>query len=440
MLVIKSNFLYNDYGDTMNMIDLIEKKKNKAILTKDEINYIVKNYTDEIIPDYQMSAFLMATLLNGMNEEETFALTEAMINSGDIINFKEIDGVVVDKHSTGGVGDKTSLILGPLVASCGVKIAKLSGRGLGHTGGTIDKLESIPGFNVNLTEQEFFEQINEIGIAIVSQTKNLVPADKKIYALRDVTCTTESIPLIASSIMSKKIASGADKIVIDVKVGNGALMKNKEDALKLAHMMVTIGKKFEKKVVCVLTNMETPLGCAIGNGLEVREAMEVLQNQGPTDIRDLSIVLASYMVSLGKEITLECARDEVIQNIQNGKAFDKFKEWIKVQKGDLDHLIIDPDVISLKSQKSGIVSSINAYQLGELAKKLGAGRNQKEDTIDYGVGFVLEKQVGDFVLEDESLMKIYYNGSTLTMGELLNCFQIEEHSKEVIPLVIDIVE
>lgn len=423
----------------MDMIELITKKKNHQELTEAEIKELIIGYTNGTIPDYQMSAFLMAVVLNGMTTEETVAFTQSMIASGDQLNFKEIDGIVVDKHSTGGVGDKTSLILAPLVASCGVKVAKLSGRGLGHTGGTIDKLESIKGFQVALSEQAFFKQVNRVGVAIVSQTQNLVPADKKIYALRDVTGTTESIPLIASSIMSKKIASGADRIVIDVKVGNGALMKNQTEARELAELMVEIGKRFDKKVVCVLTNMEEPLGCAIGNGLEVQEAIAVLQGMGPKDITELVLFLGAHMVALGKSISYEAAFEEVTVALKSGKAYQKFEEWIKAQHGDLEKIAIDEDVLSLKSPTSGILVSMDTYQLGELAKRLGAGRTKKEDVIDYGVGFVLEKKVGDFVLEDEELMKIYYNGSSITMGELLSCFQIEEHSDKPIPLILDVI-
>lgn len=424
----------------MDMIELIEKKKNRLELTKEEVKWIVEHYTNGTIPDYQMSSFLMTIVLNGMSTEETFALTEAMIESGEILDLSGIEGTVVDKHSTGGVGDKTSLILAPLVASCGVKVAKFSGRGLGHTGGTIDKLESIEGYQVEMSEEEFLKQVNEVGVAIISQTKNLVPADKKIYALRDVTGTTESIPLIASSIMSKKIASGAAAMVIDVKVGNGALMKTKEDAERLAKLMVKIGSHFNREVVCVLTNMEEPLGCAIGNGLEVRECIEVLQGAGPKDITDLVLFLGSYMVSIGKKIDLKEAQKEVTEALFQGKAYQKFEEWINRQNGDLNHITIDPDVISLKSKSDGIISEINAHALGELAKRLGAGRTTKEDRIDYGVGFVLGKKVGDFVLENEELMKIYYNGSNVTMGELQNCFKVEQHSKERIPLILEVVK
>ena len=427
-------------GDYMNMIELIEKKKNRLELTKEEIKWVVDHYTNGDIPDYQMSSFLMTIVLNGMSNEETFSLTKAMIESGDVLDLSEIEGTIVDKHSTGGVGDKTSIILAPLVAACGVKVAKFSGRGLGHTGGTIDKLESIDGYQVEMDEETFIKQVNEIGIAIISQTKNLVPADKKIYALRDVTGTTESIPLIASSIMSKKIASGASAMVIDVKVGNGALMKTKEDAEKLAKLMVKIGKYFNREVVCVLTNMEEPLGCTIGNGLEVRECIEVLQGAGPKDITDLVLFLGSYMVSLGKHIDLKDARKEVTEALFQGKAYKKFEEWIKRQLGNLEKIAIDPDIISLKSKSDGIVSEINACELGELAKRLGAGRTKKEDKIDYGVGFVLGKKVGDFVLENEELMKVYYNGSNVTMGELQNCFTVEEHSKERIPLILEVVK
>lgn len=325
----------------------------------------------------------MAIVINGMSLEETINLTDIMINSGEVIDLG-IDGIV-DKHSTGGVGDKTTLILAPLVASLGVKVAKMSGRGLGHTGGTIDKLESIKGFNVSLSKEEFVKQVNEIGVSVISQTGNIAPADKKLYALRDVTGTTESIPLIASSIMSKKIASGAKNIVIDVKVGNGALMKNVESARKLAETMIEIGKKYNRKVVCVLTNMDIPLGHNIGNGLEVIESIDCLKGNGPKDLEELVLELGSIMVSLSKNISKEEAYLQLKDNLYNNKAYLKFEELVKYQNGDINNIDISDKVISIKSNKEGFVNKINTLKLGEIVKNIGGGRMNKEDSIDYGV-------------------------------------------------------
>ena len=343
----------------MNIVDIINKKRLGNELSYEEINYFVMEYINKNIEDYQISSLLMAICLNGMTEEETFNLTEVMLNSGEKIDLSSLPGIKVDKHSTGGVGDKTTLILLPLIASCGVIAPKMSGRGLGFTGGTIDKLESIPGFKTNLTEEEFINTVKKVGCSIVSQTGNLVPADKKLYALRDVTGTVESLPLIASSIMSKKLASGADKIVIDLKVGNGALMKNLNDAKKLASIMVDIGKKYNKETVCLLTDMNQPLGNAIGNALEVQEAIDVLSNKGPKDIRSLIIVLGTIMTSMGLNISFEEANKLVLENLENGKALEKLKEMVKEQKGDLDKLEVSDTVISVKSKKTGFIKAIH---------------------------------------------------------------------------------
>lgn len=424
----------------MNIIEIIDKKRKKEILTKEEIEYVITGYLKEEIKDYQMSSLLMAICLNGMNEEETSFLTGAMLNSGDTIDLSRITGMKVDKHSTGGVGDKTTLILGPLVASCGVPVAKMSGRALGHTGGTIDKLESIPGFQVELAEEDFINQVETIKFALASQTGNLVPADKKLYALRDVTGTVESIPLIASSIMSKKLASGADKIVIDVKVGNGALVKTLEDAKKLAQMMVSIGKHHGKETVCVLSRMSEPLGCAIGNALEVEEAISVLKGNGPQDVTQLVLTLGAYMVSLGLTIPLEDAKKMVKENLNNGKAYEVFLDFVEAQHGDVSKLEKAPKVFSIKSTKSGIVNHIDALKLGELARTIGAGRFAKEDAIDYGVGFVLSKKVGDFVLENEELMKAYLSTKDVRLNDLIDCFQIENDLTNTEPLILDIIK
>lgn len=410
----------------MNIIDIIVKKKNKKELSYDELFFVVDSYINDKIPDYQMSAFLMAICINDMTDKEIFDLTTIFINSGDIIDFDSLNTTIVDKHSTGGVGDKTTLIVAPLVASCGVKVIKMSGKGLGHTGGTIDKLEAIPGFNVNLSEDELFKQINEINVAIISQTKNLVPADKKIYALRDVSGTVESIPLIASSIMSKKIASGADKIVIDLKVGNGALIKNISDAKRLAQLMIKIGKYFKKEVVCVITNMNFPLGLSIGNSLEVIESIQTLLGQGPKDLEQVVITLATYMVSMGKNIPYESAKQEVITKLNNREALDKFMKLIKAQHGDINKLELSANKMSVFSEKTGFINNIDAYQLGVTAKKLGAGRMTKDDHINYKVGIELHKQVNDYVNKGDLLATIYYDEIKIEVSDISQAYTISD--------------
>jgi len=424
----------------VNIIELINKKKNKETLTKDELKFIVDGYLSGDIKDYQMSALLMAICINGMEDVETYNFTDLMLNSGDKIDLSEIKGIKVDKHSTGGVGDKTTLILAPLVASCGVYVPKMSGRSLGHTGGTIDKLESINGFKVDLKREDFIKEVNDIKVAIVSQTGNLVPADKKIYALRDVSGTVESIPLIASSIMSKKLACGANKIVLDVKVGNGALMKNLEDASILADTMIKIGKNNNVEVVCVLTDMSQPLGNAIGNSLEVLESIEVLKGNGPKDLTSLVIKIATIMVSLGKSISYDDALKEVEENLKNGKAYNKFCEMIKYQQGDINNIEVSKRVFSIKSSKTGFVNAINAYELGEITRKIGAGRYSKTDIINHGVGVVLNKKVGDYVLQDEELLKVYLGDKDITVGEILECFEITQKLDEKIPLIHKIIK
>ena len=407
----------------MTIIDIITKKKNNQELTYEEIKFAVLGYINGKVKDYQMSALLMAITINGMTEQETFDLTEIMLHSGEIIDLKNLYPVI-DKHSTGGVGDKTTMILAPLVASCGVNVAKMSGRGLGLTGGTIDKLESIGNFNTSISIENFKEQVKKIKVAIVGQMGNLVPADKKIYALRDVTGTVESIPLIASSIMSKKLASGADAIVIDVKVGNGALMKTLKEAQDLANLLVKIGKQHNKKVVCLITDMDEPLGNAIGNSLEVIESINVLKGKGPQDITELVIKLASYMVSLGKNISLDEAEKQVIENLKNGNAYHKFEELIKYQNGNINNIKISDKVITIKSKEEGYIAQINALELGELARILGAGRLNKEDEIDPKVGIILNKKVGDYVKKDEELLKIYIEEKTVDEQQLHDCFKI----------------
>lgn len=422
----------------MDIIKIIEKKKNNLELTTDEIKYVIDGYLNNQIKDYQMSSLLMAITINGMSKKETFDLTKYMLYSGEKINLSCIDGIVVDKHSTGGVGDKTTLILAALVASCGVKVAKMSGRGLGYTGGTIDKLESI-GVKTEMTFDKFVKQVNDIGVAIVSQMGNLVPADKKIYALRDVTGTVESIPLIASSIMSKKLASGADKIVIDLKVGNGALIKNLTDAKKLANLMIEIGKENNKKVVCILSDMQQPLGYAIGNSLEVIESINVLKNNGPEDVKQLVVLLAKYMVSMGKNISLEKAEEEVLENLNNNKALEKFKDLVKMQGGNIDNIKIAPKTFSVKSIKEGYITKINTSKLGEIVKLIGGGRTKKDEEINLGVGIVLNKKIGDYVNKDEELLKIYLDDKDMSIREILSCFEIvnEKVDLQLIKEIID---
>lgn len=424
----------------MKIIDIIEKKKHGLELTKEEISFAVNGFLSEEVKDYQMSSLLMAIWFKGMTDREIFDLTEIMLGSGNKIDLSSIDGIKVDKHSSGGVGDKTTLILAPLVASCGVKMAKMSGRGLGHTGGTIDKLEAIEGFNTSLTEKEFLKNVKKIGVALTGQTGNVAPADKKIYALRDVTGTVDSIPLIASSIMSKKLASGANKLVIDLKLGSGALVKTIEEADRLGNLMVKIGNNFGLDTFCFVTNMNEPLGKSIGNGLEVLEAIECLKGGGPEDLKELIISLGSSLVSLGKKISEEEAKKEVIDNLNNGKAYKKFEEFIKLQGGNIKKISVAPKVFSVKSNKSGFITGIDALKLGELARSIGAGRFSKEDIIDYGVGFVLNKKVGDFVLENEELIKVYLNEKDASIGEILSCFKIENDFKEKEPLIYKIIK
>ena len=391
------------------ILDIINKKANNYELTKEELETIFMGYLKDEVKDYQMSAFLMAICINDMSDSEIFALTDIFIRSGEVLDLSFIDAIKVDKHSTGGVGDKTTLIVAPLVASCNVPIIKMSGRGLGYTGGTIDKLESIPGFTVDLTEDEIKRQAKEIGIVITSQTKDLAPLDKKVYALRDVTATTNSIPLIASSIMSKKIAGGADKIVIDIKVGNGALIKTEQEAERLSSLLIKIGSYYQKEVRTVISNMDRPLGHNIGNKLEVLEAIEVLKNQEKGHLLELSIDLATKMVSMGKEISESDAKKEVIENLETGKALNKFIEFVKYQGGDLESLTIESKVYNIKANKSGVLKDINALSIAKLSESLGAGRKNKEDNIDYNAGVVIKKEIGDEVKEGDILANLYTN-------------------------------
>ncbi|MFA5603621.1 MAG: thymidine phosphorylase [Bacilli bacterium] len=424
----------------MNIIDIITKKRNGLELTKEELEFAIKGFIDGIIKDYQMSSLLMAITINGMSDDETINLTNIMLNSGEVIDLSMINNVVVDKHSTGGVGDKTTLVLGPLVASCGVAIAKMSGRGLGHTGGTIDKLEAIKNFQVDIDNDSFIKQVNEINLAVISQKGNLVPADKLVYALRDVTGTTSSIPLIASSIMSKKLASGADKIVLDVKVGNGALLDNIEDAKKLATLMVKIGKQNNKETICVLTNMNEPLGRAVGNGLEVIESINFLKGNAPEDLYTLTTSLAAIMVSIGKNQDIKTSLSEVVKNLENGKAYQKFLDMVKYQGGDINEIVISSKVHSIRSNKAGFINKIDSLKVGNLVKQLGGGRVNKDDIIDLGVGFVLNKKVGDYVLENEELLKVYYGKGDIKVNDILNCFEIDVVAVDKSPLIYEIIK
>lgn len=342
--------------------------------------------------DYQISALLMAICLNGMSEDEVINLTEIMLSSGDTFDLSSVSGIKVDKHSTGGVGDKTTLVVAPLVAACGLVVSKMSGRGLGHTGGTIDKLESIENFNVNLSREQFIKQLNEINVAITTSDVNMVPADKKLYALRDVTGTVSSLPLIASSIMSKKLATNADKIVLDVKVGEGALLNNKEDAIELAKIMVKIGKHFGKETIALITNMNSPLGNSVGNGLEVAEAIEALKGKGDSNFINLCIILASHMVSIGKNVDIEVAKQEVMENLNSGLAYQKFEQMVAYQQGNINNIAIASKTLSYNANREGYLNGIKPLELGNYVMKLGAGRKTKEDIIDYGVGIVLNKK------------------------------------------------
>ena len=400
----------------MRMVDIIEKKRDGQELTTAEINFFIEGYTKGEIPDYQASALAMAIYFQDMNDRERADLTRAMVESGDTIDLSAIDGVKVDKHSTGGVGDTTTLVLAPLVASLGVPVANMSGRGLGHTGGTIDKLESIAGFHVELTREQFIDLVNRDKVAVIGQSGNLTPADKKLYALRDVTGTVNSIPLIASSIMSKKIAAGADAIVLDVKTGDGAFMKTQEDAEELAHAMVRIGNHVGRKTIAIISDMSQPLGFAIGNALEVKEAIETLQGKGPKDLTELVLTLGSQMVILaGKAKTSEEAKEMLLDAIHSGKALAKFKEFLANQGGDasiVDDLTKLPQAkykIELPAKQSGYISRMVADEIGVASMILGAGRATKEDVIDLAVGLVLHKKVGDKVEEGESILTIYSN-------------------------------
>ena len=418
----------------MNIEEIIEKKRDGFELNRDEIHFFVKGYVDNKIPDYQASALLMAIYIRGMNKKEIGILTDEMRVSGEVWDLSSIPGLKLDKHSTGGVGDKVSLVLGPMVASCGGKLAKMSGRGLGHTGGTLDKLESIPNFDIYENYEEFKEQIDKIGMAIIGQDSKIDPADKKLYALRDVTGTVSSIPLIASSIMSKKLASGADCILLDVKYGSGAFMKTIEDAKKLAQTMVDIGKELNKDVRAEITDMDQPLGFAVGNNLEVKEVINTLKGNGPKDLIELCLSSGSIMLQQGKIFdNEEDARKALIENINNGKAFEKFKEFVKTQKGDVSYIEhpekfpVAKNIIEVNSNKSGFVNKINALAIGKGSMELGGGREKLDDIIDMSAGIVLNKKIGDEVKEGELLATLYTNKENYekVKEDVLNAFLID---------------
>lgn len=393
----------------MNIVDIINKKRVGKTLTYEELKYVFLGYLNNKIESYQVSALLMAICINGMTDEETINLTKVFIESGEILDLSSIPGVKVDKHSTGGVGDKTTLVIAPIVASCGVYMAKMSGRGLGYTGGTIDKLESMEGFKTGLSKEEFLQELKDIGLVISSQTAELAPIDKKVYALRDVTGTVESYPLIAASIMSKKIASGADKILIDLKLGIGALIHNESDANKLKEIMIKIGNSFNRETRVMITSMDAPLGRNVGNSLEVMEAIEVLKGNIDTPFASLCIELASNLVSMGKGISLSDAEAEVIKVIKNNQAYNKFLEFVKYQHGNINSLKVSDEKIEIRSTKRGVLKGINARIVGEVSMKLGAGRVTKDDPIDPSVGISLNKQVHDKIVEDDLLCTLYVN-------------------------------
>lgn len=405
----------------MAMVDIINKKRLGGVLSKSELREAFMGFYRGNIPDYQMSSLLMAICMKGMNDQEIIDLTDIFIQSGDVLDLDEVKGITVDKHSTGGVGDKTTLIVAAIVASLGIKVPKMSGRGLGHTGGTIDKLESIPGFRVDLTEEEFIKQLNEVGACIISQTKNLAPLDKKVYALRDVTGTVESIPLIAVSIMSKKIAAGASKIIIDVKVGNGALLKTRKEALEISRIMKMLGDRYGRKVETMITYMDIPLGTSIGNSLEILEVIKILCNQEDNYLVALSKALASKMVQMAYNVDIQEANNMVDDSLKTGKAYQKFLEIIKAQGGDISKLRVSKNTQNVYSSKSGHVIDMDAYKFGKLSLDLGGGRKTKEDKIDPRVGIVLKKKIGDDV----------------KVGDVLCTLYLKENSRPIIEDVID---
>ena len=430
------------------MVDLIEKKRDGAALSDAEIRFIISGFTDGSIPDYQMAAFAMAVFFRGMNDHETAVLTDAMMHSGDTIDLSRFGDKSVDKHSTGGVGDKTTLIVAPIVAALGGKMAKMSGRGLGHTGGTVDKLESIPGFHTTLSADDFMHQVEQVGVAVIGQSGNLTPADKKLYALRDVTATVDSLPLIISSIMSKKLAAGSHSIVLDVKIGSGAFMKTLDDGRKLAEGMVSIGKACGRNVTAVMTNMDIPLGHYIGNALEVMEAVQVLRGEGCADLRAVCVELASNMLMLCNGWDEAAARARVEDAIASGAAFETMKKWIAAQGGDaraLEDFSLLPQasvVYEVKVPRSGYIRAMDTQKVGEASAVLGAGRQKKEDVIDYAAGIVLSKKTGDYVEAGETLATLYTNQAQTLAGSetlLLDALRWGEEAPAQEKLILGIV-
>lgn len=423
----------------MNILEIIAKKRDKKVLSKEEIDFFVKNYTNGNITDYQAAALIMAIYINGMNYEETTSFTLAMAHSGEVLDLSEL-GMVVDKHSTGGIGDKITLILMPIIASLGIPAAKMSGRGLGFTGGTVDKLESIPGYNTNIDISEFINNVKNIGISLMGQTLNLAPADKKIYALRDTISCVESIPLIASSIMSKKIAAGAEKIVLEVTVGSGAFMKNIEDATKLSETMIGIGNLADKETICILTNMNQPIGYSIGNSLEVIEAVEALNGNMQDDVKDIILSLGSYMMKLaGKGDDIEQNKKMIMENINNKKALNKFKELIKNQGGDVSYIEDTSKferakyIIPIKSEKMGYIKSMDNEKIGYISSGLGAGRLKKEDKINDKVGIIINKKIGDKVNVGDLLGFIHSDDIEVgnnAVKEMQNCYEFSDEYVE----------
>jgi len=434
----------------MRMYDIIQRKRDGKELTTEEINFFIDGYTKGEIPDYQASALLMAIYLQKMNKRETVDLTNAMVNSGEVVDLSSIEGIKVDKHSTGGVGDKVTLALGPMVAACGLPFAKMSGRGLGHTGGTLDKLESIKGLRTELTKNEFVSIVNKVKLSICSQTANIAPADKKLYALRDVTATVDNISLIASSVMSKKIASGSNAIVLDVKVGSGAFMKDLDDAFLLAKEMVDIGNSVGRNTVAVISNMDEPLGFAVGNALEVKEAIDTLKGGGPQDFVELCLTLGSMLLFLGKKAeTVESGREMLIEVIENGKAYDKLLEFVQAQDGDIEYvkntelLPKAANVVEVKSDCEGYIKSINAEEIGKCALALGAGRETKESKIDLSAGIILNKKVDDKVNKGDVLAYLHFNDHNKAKDvdiRLKNAIKIGEKNEESKKLIYGIVD
>lgn len=433
----------------MNILEIIAKKRDKKPLNKEEIEYFIKEYTNGNVTDYQAAALVMAIYLNGMTDEETTNLTIAMAHSGEMLDLSVFGKNVVDKHSTGGVGDKVTIILAPIIASFGIPVAKMSGRGLGFTGGTIDKLESIPGYCTSISTEEFIENVKNIGISLIGQTLNLAPADKKIYALRDTICCTDSIPLIASSIMSKKIAAGANKIVLDVTCGSGAFMQTYEEAKLLSETMNRIGRLADKETVCVMTNMEEPLGYAVGNNLEVIEAVKFLKQEMPEDVKEVVLELGAYMIKLaGLGEDIEENKQKILEKVQTGEAYQKLVELVKNQGGDISYLD-DTDkfkkakyIIEVTVQKEGYITAIDARRVGELSGYLGAGRVRKEDPIDETVGIILKKKTGDFVKTGEVLAYIHANSEEKgqkAVKELQNIYQIQSEKVQKPKAILDVI-